>query len=803
MFPVTHRRCRPVSSAQSRELTVRKTARSFSLGRGDAAVCILFLGVAAALAWSADASFGFGLDQVSYNLVTEEILTAWERGQPLRNEHGSVLRQSFVLFLAVGERFLGSPEAGYRLILFLSAGAYLAAMYLLLVSILGDRKIAALTTVLSIVQRYTLGTSFWGMGEYQSILPRIVVLAVFPLAWLLFERHLRSPRVLLAFVVVALGFALHLSAVYFYCILLLTYGLHVLWRRAWPSLLNVAIATVFLWFALKAVPSSSWSHLMESSTAAAAAVALIGLGLVVCYARFALGPWMGVATVLYLSLGFGWLLGGATIQSIVGIGPKRAEPERPVEIASVEPAAPTPGPAGDPGVGEPADPAASHADDAGVPERPDRTAPAAGPGDSGAEPASQPPPADTAATDSAGTAGPGLPEPSDRTPPTRAEAAEPAAQAADATQAESDVPDPTPPTGVPDPTPSLDVDPSEPESRAVEAGAKGADLAPPTTAGSGPKASESVLESTNRALYARFGWMLFPISLATLGFALYNVGLLGAVALYELVYRWQRGATEREAIAGLYIFSALAVSLGLTAAVQLYCRLTGQPDIILELFRALRYLYLPLYIYLGFFLQRMWRKVRERPNARGRWLLAVLVAALLVSPRQALVMLPDSVKLLARSVVERSGSMNPGDPSQRRYLYLVLATEAERQEGRDRHRDYLKLCEWVKSSTAKGSVFLTTDYSFLHHAERDIMVSYQQGAGSARSMAVKSGHRAWHQAYRDISDAFASRSPERLLAAAREYGADYVVAPADQPPLDAAPLYANGSYALYGVSPDA
>ncbi len=720
-----------MASVESRELKVRGKTRSFALDRGDAAICVLFLGVAVALTWNADPSFGFGLDQVSYNLMTEEVLAAWDHGQPLRTEHGSAYRQSFVLLLAFGQRLLGSLEAGYRLILFLSAGAYLTTMYLLLVSVLRDRWIAALAAVLSIVQRYTLGTSFWGMGEYQSILPRVVVLAVFPLSWLLFERHLRSRRVLLSFVVLALGFALHLSAVYFYCILLLTYGLHVVWSRTWSSLLNVAIATAFLWFALKAVPNSSWSHLMEESTAAATAVALIGLGLVLCYSRFALGPWMGIATVLYLGLGFGWLLGGSTIQSIVGIGPKGADLEQPVEIASVEPVAPDSTPADVSGVSEPSEhaptPASAGAGDAAggdSGERPDRAhATEAG----------------EAATVASGSRGR---EPADRT-------------------------------------------------REIAAGANGTVSV----------ASDSVLESTNRALYARFGWMLFPISLATLGFALYNVGLLGAVALYELVHRWKRGATEREVIAGLYIFSVLAVSLGLTAAVQLYCRLTGRPDLILELFRALRYIYLPLYIYLGFFLQRIWRQVRERPDGRGRLLLAVLVMALLVSPRQALVILPDPVKLLARSIVESSGSLNPGDPSQRRYLYLLLATDAERQEGRAQHRDFLDLCEWVKGATAADRVFLTTDYSFTYHAQRDIMVSYQQGAGSARSMANTAGHRAWHQAYQTISDAFASHSPERLLAAAREYGADYVVAAADQPPLGDSALYTNDSYAVYRAMP--
>ncbi len=740
---------------------MRDTARSFALGRVDVAAAVLFLVVAAVLTWNADASFGFGLDQVSYNLITEEILTAWDQGQPLRNEHGSIYRQSFVLLLALGQRLLGSLEVSYRLILFLSAGAYLVAMYILLVTVLEDRRIAALTAVLSIVQRYTLGTSFWGMGEYQSILPRIVVLAVFPLAWLLFERHLRSPRVLVSFVVVALGFTLHLSAVYFYCILLLTYGLHVVWSRNWASILNVVIATAFLWFALKAVPGPSWSQLMETSTLAAMTVALIGLGLVFLYSRLIPRPWMGIATVLYLGWAFVWLLGGTTIESIVGFGPSATEIERQAEVANQQQAAAV---ASNTEVSGPVNPGLSSAD----PEVDDRTGVAeqtGTPDQNGGEVIS-----DSGGSESA--AG----------PKTNAGAAVADTDSPEIQLAESGG------VEIPDHTPSSDRIPPTGENLPD---ADEVQLETP----------ETILESTNRALYARFGWMLFPISLASLGFALYNVGLLGAVALYELIYRWRRGATERERIIALYVFSVLAVSLGLTGAVQLYCRIAGRPDMILELFRALRYIYLPLYIYLGLFLERMWRQLRARPAGRARLLFVALIVALLVSPRQALTMLPDRVKLLARSVAESSGALNSGDPSQRRYLYLLLATDAERQASRAEFRDFLELCDWVKDSTTEDSVFLTTDYNFIYHADRDIMVSYQQGAGSARSMSVVSGHRAWHEAYQEISDAFTSRSPERLLAAAREYGADYIVTTPNQALLNTVALYSNPSYALYKVPP--
>ncbi len=286
------------------------------------------VGVAAFLSWNADTSFGFGPDQIAYNLVTEELLAAWDQGLPLETEFGSAWRQSFMIFHAVGQRLLGGPEASYKLILFLSACAYLAAMYVLLVNVLQDRTIAALTAVLSIVQRYTIGTSFWGMGEYQAILPRIVVLAVFPLAWLLFERHLHSRRVLESFMVVALGFALHLSAVYFYCILLSTLGLYVLWARAWPSVLNVVIATVFFGFALKAVPSPVWTYLVAKAPQLTGIVTLAGLVLGLYYSRFARGSWMGVLVVIYLTVAYDWLSGGSLL-SMLGIGASEPGPSVP------------------------------------------------------------------------------------------------------------------------------------------------------------------------------------------------------------------------------------------------------------------------------------------------------------------------------------------------------------------------------------------------------------------------------------------------------------------------------------------
>ncbi len=621
----------------------------FPLDRRNLVLGAVFLGVAAFLAWNADPDFGFGPDQIAYNLLTEDLLAAWEQGLPLKNEFGPVTRQSFTLLHAAGQLLVGGPEASYRLILFLSASAYLLTMYLLMVHVLEDRAIAALTAVLSIVQRYTLGTSFWGMGEYQAVLPRVVVLAVFPLAWLLFERYLRSPRMLGAFAVVALGFALHLSAVYFYAILLLTYGLWVVGSRAWTSILNLALAATFFWFVLKAVPSPMWSRVAEQAMLPAAIVTLAGFGFLLWTSRSTRRPWVGVAALLYLGLAFAWLTGidalrSGSVAAVAGLG---------------------------------------------------------GGGGGGA-------------------------------------------------------------------------------------GVTAAELA----------ADPELLKAVNRAIYARFGWTLFPISLATVAFALYNGGLLAAVAVYEYVHRWRRGATDRERIVALYVVSVFAVSLGLTAAVQLYCRISGRPDMVFELFRAFRYLFLPLYLYLGLFLHRMWHR---HGHLRGRLLLAGLVVVLLLPPRQALGALPDGMKLWVRAAAEKSGILNPGDPSQQQYLLALLATDTERQAARARHRDFVALGEWVRRSTPEDAVFLTTDYHFIHYSGRDIMISYAQGAGSARSMAVESGYVAWHEAYQEISNAFASRSPERILAAAERYEVDYVVAAADQPALAASRVYENPSYALYRV----
>jgi hypothetical protein len=606
--------------------------RPSPLDRGGLAVGGLFLAVAAALGWSADPSLGFGPDQIAYNVVAGELAEAWEKGLPLYSEFGSAARYSFAVMLAAGQRLLGDPAASYRLILFASALAYLAAMYVLLSKVLEHRGIAALTSVLSIVQRYTLGTSFWGMGEFQSILPRITVLAVFPLAWLLFERSPLTRRVLQSFVVAGLGLALHLSAVYFYCILLLTCGLYVLWRRAWPAAANLAIAAALLCFALAAVPNPAWSLVMDVAGPAGAFVTLAGLGSV-WYASRSTGPRsMGAVALLYLLVCFGLLM-----------APK------PILWGA---------------------------------------------------------------------------------------------------------------------------------ARVGAAGAPGS------------------LEAVNAAIYARFGWTLFPISAATIGFALLNGGLVAAVGLYELGRRFRRGATERERLAALFLISVVAFSLGLTAALQLYCRLTGRPDMVFELFRAFRFIFLPLYLYLGLFLERVWR---ERRDVGSRLLLAALVLLLLLPPRPSLRALPDGLKLWLRAVASRT--LQPGDPSQRQYLDTLLATRAETAAERERHRDFLELCEWIKRSTPEDAVLMTTDYNFVHHTGRDIMISYAQGAGSARSMATVKGYRAWHQAFREISGAFASRSPERILAAARKYAVDYVVTAADQPALPVPAVHANASYVLYRVEP--
>lgn len=698
--------------------------RPFTSDRAGMAICVLFLAVAAFLSWIADSSFGFGPDQIAYNLVAEELLTAWDHGSTLESEFGSVYRQSFAFFHAAGRRLLGDAEASYRLILFLSACGYLLTMYVLLVYVLQDRKIAALTTVLSIVQRYTIGTSFWGMGEYQSILPRIVVLAVFPLAWLLFERNLRSNRVLQAFMLTACGFALHLSAVYFYCILLMTYALYVLSSRIRSSMFNVALAATFFLFAIRAVPSPVWSHVIEETPLLAVPAVLIGVCLVLYFSTLARGRLAGVVTILYLITCFSWLMGEGSLRGILGVENNELHE---LKLDSVSVASNQIHPTGDTG------------EMAGL-----------------------------------GEAAKGSSDKSTGTPGESAGTPTPGGEA----------------TGTPGEATGTTGTPGEATGTTGEAADTSADVA----------SERDNLAALNRAIYARFGWTLFPISMATLGFALYNGGILGAVALYEFVRRWKQGATEREHIAGLFVVSVIVVSLGITGAVQLYCRLTGRPNIVLELFRALRFLYLPMYIYLGLFLQRLWRQEPVQDNLWKRLLLGVMILILIISPRQALAALPDSVKLFVRSTLENSRSLNGGDPSQRKYLYLLLATDVEIASARDRHRDFLDLCEWVKTSTPKDSIFMTTDYSFIHHCGRNIMISYAQGAGSARSMAMVTGYQAWHDAYIAISEAFESRSPDQIMAVAHRYEVDYVVVSGDLGRLPALAVYSNSSFTLYKLT---
>ncbi len=116
-----------------------------------------------------------------------------------------------------------------------------------------------------------------------------------------------------------------------------------------------------------------------------------------------------------------------------------------------------------------------------------------------------------------------------------------------------------------------------------------------------------------------------------------------------------------------------------------------------------------------------------RGSLHGRLLLALLIFVLLLPPRQALGGLPDRPKLLARAAAEKTGALHQGDPSQRKYLVTLLATDAERQEDRAQHRDFIELCEWARRSTPEDSVFMTTDYDFTYHSGRQIMISYARG----------------------------------------------------------------------------
>ena len=138
-----------------------------------------------------------------------------------------------------------------------------------------------------------------------------------------------------------------------------------------------------------------------------------------------------------------------------------------------------------------------------------------------------------------------------------------------------------------------------------------------------------------------------------------------------------------------------------------------------------------------------------------------------------------------------------------------------RYHGRDeellsQHRDWLKVCAWIRENTQPDDLFLTPRFqqTFKWNAERAEVVTWKDVPQDAAALIQ------WRERYQHVYPptvytwGLAAQTDGRLLSVAREYGAHYVVVdtsrygrPVTLPRFYPNQFEENGSYEVYWVPP--
>ena len=141
----------------------------------------------------------------------------------------------------------------------------------------------------------------------------------------------------------------------------------------------------------------------------------------------------------------------------------------------------------------------------------------------------------------------------------------------------------------------------------------------------------------------------------------------------------------------------------------------------------------------------------------------------------------------------------PYPPADTKIVKRTVRVETNR-----RYRDWLALCDRVRSESAHGSLFLTPPHNqtFKWYAERGEVVTWKEMPQDARSVV------AWWERFHDVCRRDRKQTvPLAYLDAARirelgeKYGADYAVADAE-PRVDLPEWYRNASFVVYRLSGD-
>ncbi|NQT46731.1 MAG: hypothetical protein HQ593_04555 [Candidatus Omnitrophica bacterium] len=293
-----------------------------------------------------------------------------------------------------------------------------------------------------------------------------------------------------------------------------------------------------------------------------------------------------------------------------------------------------------------------------------------------------------------------------------------------------------------------------------------------------------------------FGWAMFPISPASMAFVLYNAFFILLFA--SAGYMTKKRALCKDEINNLaapFFISILAIAFTSPLIQYIIWPIIKMQPIINEEFRAVRFVYPILYIYVGYFFKGI---IHSKVGLRRVSVLLLSFSLLVVPPLSIIKNSPDSLKTVMRKFVLGTGIFSAEERGQNDFAGELLMTEDESQEGCMRDRGYLEMCRWVSENTHVDAIFLTTRHDFKFYARRATRISWSDRiywVQKNRGELIVS----WYRQYRSISDAFGANDPKRLSFIAKKYGADYIVADAGFPALRLPAVYNNEWYTVYEV----
>jgi hypothetical protein len=252
-----------------------------------------------------------------------------------------------------------------------------------------------------------------------------------------------------------------------------------------------------------------------------------------------------------------------------------------------------------------------------------------------------------------------------------------------------------------------------------------------------------------QALHARYDYLLLPIDLATLISVAFHAALPAGLFVWAM---WAfRGSADLRALAVVGV-AALAVGLGLAAAIQGMGWLLDRPYLDVHQLRATRFAYASLLA--GFPLAYLWL---SRRSTRTAWAgLAVLVVASLVPPGWVLHSLLEQPRVIVKRAL---GLPVPAPPS------TGPDVEAAARAERALHR-------FVERTAGRNELFFTDSFRFRYETLRPITGSFKDGgiiiAGSAPFYR-------WYVYMQDVQQCRAQRGHGCWLALARRYSARQAV----------------------------